>query len=229
MSYVVKSGAHWREVRFYRSLASRVPVRVPSLVAWRPDAVVLTYGGEPLRPPVPWVALATELGRLHRTPPADWLSFRPVPALNAAAWAALGRAPPAVPVASLDAALAALPVVLCHGDWHLGNLLREGRSGPIVWIDWADVALGHGPEDLALLWQRAEHAGLSPPRGAMLHAYARSRGLSADAVLHRAAVAAELKLLLLDWPGHLLRGPAPARARLLRRLARLEHSWSRVA
>ena len=77
-------------------------------------------------------------------------------------WAALGYGPLLAPLWSrfdrLDAALTELPVCLRHGDWHLGNILID-PADRFVWIDWQEVGLGHGPEDLALLWQRAEFGG----------------------------------------------------------------------
>lgn len=126
----------------------------------------------------------------------------------------------------LAAALTQLPVCLRHGDWHLGNLLLD-PSDRVVWIDWQEVGFGRGPEDLTLLWQRAEFDGLMPPRDAMLSAYAQARGIQKDTSLDQAAVAAELILLLLAWPPFLFQAPKSARDRLLLRLEHLLDVWHR--
>jgi aminoglycoside phosphotransferase (APT) family kinase protein len=55
-----------------------------------------------------------------------------------------------------------LPACLIHGDLHAGNLLRDAE-GASVWADWQEVGIGQGPEDLALLWQRAEFDGADRP------------------------------------------------------------------
>lgn len=238
-----------REVSFYRHLAAHVPVLVPKLVAEAEDdngcclllesagATTDTAGWSRDR----WADLATELGSLHHDQIAAaaegwrWAkperpATRPEIAAASQAWTALGHG--SMPASvwpefdRLSAALMRLPVCLRHGDWHLGNLLLD-RSDRFVWIDWQEVGFGRGPEDLALLWQRAEFDGLTPPRDAMLAAYARARGIPNGSILDRAAVAAELALLLLAWPPYLLGAPEPARARLLVRLEQLLDAWHR--
>lgn len=228
---VLKTTRHTRELRFHRELAAGVPVRVPRLVAAADGCLLFECAGTPARPDgwptARWCRLATELGTLHRArvPALPWLKPASRPASVTAArrtWAGLGY-PDWPDVAELDAALRALPYCLLHGDWHLGNVLT-GPAG-FVWIDWQEVGSGHGPEDLALLWQRAEADGWTPPRAAMRTAYAAARGIADDQVLRRATGAAELLLLLLDWPDHLRTAPAPVRTRLLRRLVRLLADW----
>jgi phosphotransferase family enzyme len=223
-----------RELRFYRDLT--VPVAVPTLLAGAEqgeDTALLFEPAGTGGPDGRWIELAAQLGALHREPVADWPWAKPVagdtsPDAPAAAWAALGYGSLLAPLWSgldrLAATLAELPVCLLHGDWHRGNILT-GAGGRLVWIDWQETGPGRGPEDLALMWQRAEFDGAEPPRAAMLSAYAAARGIADDAVLRRAAVAAELRLLLLDWPPHLARGTGPARARMLRRLEILVAAW----
>lgn len=229
--FVLKVGTTVRELRFYRELAPRVPVRVPRFVGGVEHGdtccVVVEPAGTAIRPADRWTDLAAQLGRLHREPAGwPWAKPRHVPteadiASAAAAWAASGYGTLVLPAFHrVAAALAALPLCLCHGDWHLGNLLACG-DGQVVWIDWQETGVGHGPEELALLWQRAERDGWNPPRDAMLTAYARARGIPDDTDLRRAAVAAELALLLLSWPPHLAAAAPPARTRLIRRFARL--------
>jgi Ser/Thr protein kinase RdoA (MazF antagonist) len=236
-----------RELHFYRELAARVPVTTPTFAAGLDDGdhvcLLLDDAGTAARPVAwaheRWERLAAELGQLHHervaAATADWAwakQKRPAPesAVSAAArgWAELGYRPlgPLWPrLEDLTAALGELPGCLCHGDWHLGNILA-GRAGTFVWIDWQEVGYGHGPEDLVLLWQRAEFDGLDPPRNAMLTAYARARAISDTAPLRRAAIAAELMLLLISWPPYLRGAPESARARMLRRLSHLADAWT---
>jgi Ser/Thr protein kinase RdoA (MazF antagonist) len=238
-----------REVNFYRDLASHVPVRVPKLVAEVEDAITCCLlfessgatTGSATWSRDRWVDLATELGGLHHARIAavaeGWRWAKPQkpadgPEITAAvqAWTTLGCGQMLSTIwPELDrlvTALAQLPVCLRHGDWHLGNLLLDPLDR-IVWIDWQEVGFGRGPEDPALLWQRAEFGGLTPPRDAMLSAYARARGIPKDAILDQAAVAAELILLLLAWPPYLTGAPEPARGRLLLRLEHLLNAWHR--
>jgi aminoglycoside phosphotransferase (APT) family kinase protein len=237
-----------RELHFYRELAALVPVTTPGFAAGLDDGdhvcLLLDSAGTAARPAAwareRWERLAAELGQLHHervtevTAGWGWAKQeRPVSksAVSAAArgWAELGcrRLDPLWSrLDDLAAALGELPGCLCHGDWHLGNILT-GRAGTFVWIDWQEVGYGHGPEDLALLWQRAEFDGLDPPRNAMLTAYARARAIPDTAPLGRAAIAAELMLLLISWPPYLRGAPESARARLLRRLGHLADAWTR--
>jgi Ser/Thr protein kinase RdoA (MazF antagonist) len=230
-----------RELHFYRDLAERVPVLVPKFLAGveHPDGIFLLLESTVAHPIQwsgdRWAVLAAELGGLHRNQPVAW-PWTKAPhhateaeiVATAEFWQALGYGPLLTTVWStfdrLDAALTRLPICLRHGDWHLGNILLD-PADRFVWIDWQEVGIGRGPEDLALLWQRAEFDGLTPPRDAMLAAYARSRGIPNDSTLRMATVAAELTMLLLSWPPHLTGTAEPARARLLRRLEQLVRAW----
>lgn len=236
-----------REMTFYRDLAGRVPVLVPALVASveNSDGIGLLFeqSGIAVDPgdwsSDRWEELATQLGALHSERMAaaasGWSWAEPEHVATAAdvaaaaqTWAELGYAQRLASVWArfddLNAALTKLPICLRHGDWHRGNILLDPLER-FVWIDWQEVGFGRGPEDLALMWQRAEFDGLTPPREAMLSAYARSRGIADDVVLRRATIAAELTLLLLAWPPFLAGGAEPARARLLHRLDRLIDAW----
>jgi Ser/Thr protein kinase RdoA (MazF antagonist) len=238
-----------RELNFYRDLASRVPVVVPKLVAAVEDrdgcCLLFESAGATAYPAGwsgdRWEDLATQLGGLHHEriaataagwpwAKAEYPIAEAETEVAAKTWTALGYGPLLASVWSrfdrLNAALTRLSLCLRHGDWHLGNILLDS-SDRFVWIDWQEVGLGRGPEDLALLWQRAEFDGLTPPREAMLAAYASARGIPDNTILHRATVAAELTLLLLSWPRYLVGAPEPARARLLRRLERLVCAWER--
>ncbi|MFE1886806.1 phosphotransferase family protein [Streptomyces diastatochromogenes] len=127
----------------------------------------------------PWEAAATLLARLHRTPPPD----HPLPPMRGPAKAAhavhrlrtaLSAAPhPAAPPvlrawhalpawARAEAPMPGTPA-LCHGDLHLGQLVRHpAPDGPWRLIDVDDLGVGVPAWDLArpAAWYAC---GLLPP------------------------------------------------------------------
>ncbi|MEU3739567.1 aminoglycoside phosphotransferase family protein [Streptomyces sp. NPDC032198] len=111
----------------------------------------------------PWEAAATLLARLHATSPAELP--QPLPDMRGPVKAAramtrmraAGPHPAAAPVerawATLPAwaraeAPAPLPKLLCHGDLHLGQLVRT-PAGRWLLIDIDDLGLGDPAWDLA--------------------------------------------------------------------------------
>ncbi|MEU4795547.1 aminoglycoside phosphotransferase family protein [Streptomyces sp. NPDC023327] len=111
----------------------------------------------------PWEAAATLLARLHRTDPAALPG--PLPAMRGPAKAAraVGRlraagphraAPPvlrawrALPAWARDEGAAPGPPRLCHGDLHLGQLVRT-PDGTWLLIDVDDLGAGDPAWDLA--------------------------------------------------------------------------------
>lgn len=125
--------------------------------------------------------------------------------LTAPVYQSLGRWLAHIP--AVDEILEACPITLCHGDCHIGNLLRDAQ-GNLVWADWQEVGLGHGPEDLSFLLQRAAHDGADIPWDQVAACY--QERLQAQigepvplAEIQRTMDAAELRTELLQWPFYL--------------------------
>ncbi len=103
--------------------------------------------------------------------------------------------------------LPSFPVTLCHGDFHIDNILFD-HGGEMVLADWQEVGPGRGPEDLSFLLQRASFSGGSVPEEEMIRAYQRSLMTNtgedvAVSDIHRVMDAAELRTRLLHWPAFL--------------------------
>lgn len=144
-----------------------VPDGTPCSVAGR--AVSLWPYGEPVDPAdpdaAPWEEAAALLARLHRTPPPHALPPMRGPVKAARAVARMRGARTGDPgLAAVLAAWQGLPRwargegpppehrdgFLCHGDLHLGQLVRHpGRSGAWLLIDIDDTGLGDPAWDLA--------------------------------------------------------------------------------
>jgi len=238
-------GEAGRELRFYRELAGRVPVRTPALLKGSSGAgrdVLLLDRAQPPSPARDWTAedwldVARQLGELQASislaelVEADWPDGDPGPPdvdARARLWhaAGVGDVTEALftDLERLQQARTAPAPCLVHGDCHADNLLRDGAQR--VWADWQVVGPGHGPEDLALLWQRAEYNGAVVPRSAFLATYAQARGLRVDADFEQAVTAAEIDLLLMGWPAFLLERADTAREVLVRRLRTLAATWN---
>ncbi|GGX09252.1 phosphotransferase family protein [Streptomyces lomondensis] len=123
----------------------------------------------------PWEAAATLLARLHRTPAPHALPTMRGPAKAAHAVARLREAGPHSATAPVLRAWTTLPpwaraeapmpdtATLCHGDLHLGQLIRHpAPDGPWLLIDVDDLGVGAPAWDLArpAAWYAC---GLLPP------------------------------------------------------------------
>ncbi|WP_395359717.1 phosphotransferase [Streptomyces sp. YH02] len=165
-----------------------LPAPAPGELDGRPVSV-WPYGSpvDPADPDAaPWEEAATLLARLHRTPPPAESAVR-LPEMRAPVKAALAvdrmrrTAPDHPAVATVLAAWRSIPGrvapdaprLLCHGDFHLGQLVRD--TGPVEspaappppdapWrlIDMDDAGLGDPAWDLArpAAWFAA---GILPP------------------------------------------------------------------
>ncbi|MFJ9707508.1 phosphotransferase family protein [Streptomyces sp. NPDC101234] len=169
-------GTDPRALALRLATAARLPdVFVPPLTV-TPGALVdarpvtLWPYGTPVDPDdqgaAPWEAAATLLARLHRTPPTPGTPAMRGPAKAAHAMARLHEAlataaphPAAPPVLRAWSALPAwaraeapMPgtLTLCHGDLHLGQLVRHpAPDGPWLLIDVDDLGFGVPAWDLA--------------------------------------------------------------------------------
>ena len=181
--------------------------------------------------------IAEQLGRFHaafwnRTDQLDtlpWVEKLQTPDLNGDArhahktWRTLAQRPQLRDVltdatlSDIEAALAELvtrpehapgtAMTLCHGDCHLGNLLRD-HDGRLVWADWQEVRVGHGPGDLTFLLQRAEADGANVAHDLVVAAYCSAlRAAGVGGADERAVTSAmnesERRTRLLYWPDYL--------------------------
>ncbi|MET9650152.1 phosphotransferase [Streptomyces sp. NPDC006460] len=144
-----------------RAVAERIPT------AW-------SYGSpvDPADPDAaPWEEAARLLARLHLTPPPPRLPAMRAPVKAALAVDRMRRS--GAPAPAVDAVLRAWRTVpgtiadtghLCHGDFHLGQLVRDGAAGAGRWllIDVDDLGRGDPAWDLArpAAWYAA---GILPP------------------------------------------------------------------
>ncbi|MEU8586183.1 aminoglycoside phosphotransferase family protein [Streptomyces sp. NPDC048664] len=166
----------------------------PAPAAVHGRLVTLWPYGTPVDPDhpeaAPWEAAATLLARLHRAPAPVGLPPMRGPAKSARAVRRLIAADPHPAAGSVLRAWEALPAwardeapmptagALCHGDLHLGQLVRDPTpAGPWLLIDIDDLGVGEPAWDLArpAAWYAC---GLLPPEDwtRFLTAYRESGG-----------------------------------------------------
>ncbi|MDK1349198.1 aminoglycoside phosphotransferase family protein [Streptomyces sp. 378] len=156
-----------------------LPPLDPAPVALHGRLVTFWPYGAPVDPEdpdaAPWEGAAALLARLHRTPTPRNLPAMRGPAKAAQAVARLREVGPHPAAASVLRAWATLPPwaraearmprtdTLCHGDLHLGQLVRHpAPAGPWLLIDVDDLGVGVPAWDLArpAAWYAC---GLLPP------------------------------------------------------------------
>ena len=163
-----------------------------------------------------WANIGRRLAEVHGTPLPLGAGLRGKPEVTDEAlanaveqWRQRGQGPSAERAAETVASLLGAPIdqalVLTHGDCHLDNVVLD-EDGLVRWIDWHEAHLGNGFDDLMFLCQRAEFAGTFVPREPLLAGYALAKGLGCDEAFSRACWAAELTLLLVEWPPFLSYG-----------------------
>lgn len=114
------------------------------------------------------------------------------------------------------------PMTLCHGDGHLENLLRD-KNGGLIWGDWQEVRIGHGPSDLTFLFQRAESNGANIAHDIVIAAYCNAlekagvKGVNEDAIAS-AMKESERRTRLLYWPHYMRDAPTEAMTHHLTRI-----------
>ena len=128
-------------------------------------------------------------------------------------------------ISAVDAILAAYPLTLCHGDCHIGNLLRDAQ-GNRVWADWQEVGVGRGPEDLSFLLQRASHDGSDVPWEQTVAAYQQHLQAAVGepvplAAIQRTMDASELRTELVQWPFYLQGAMIDQVSRMIHRIRSL--------
>jgi aminoglycoside phosphotransferase (APT) family kinase protein len=159
-----------REIEAYLLLGARgagAPTCVAIAADPQPDhawVVLEAVDGRPLwqhDDPVPWLAAARWLGRLHGGGvPADARHLVRHDAAHLRRW--LPRAVAATPRGALDAVtavwdesvarLAAWPATFVHGEFYPSNILIAGGDAPRVRpVDWEMAGVGPGVLDLAAL------------------------------------------------------------------------------
>ncbi|MFF5290173.1 phosphotransferase enzyme family protein [Paractinoplanes globisporus] len=231
-----------RELRFYRDLAERAPVRTPRLLDAADDgdgvALLLAAAGKPAEAgswtPGMWAALGRDLAALHDmadlggqpwTRPDHLREALAVPDLAVVEqfWGAtLPRLADLISARTdLFDAMDALPAAFVHGDCHTGNIAVTGEG--LTFLDWQMSGRGRPSTDLAFLNVRAAPAGVTPPP-ALTTAYVAHRGLDRRMV-ELAILAEELTIYVFEWPPFAAYNNSAGIERVRQRASRLARRW----
>ncbi|MDR7385750.1 phosphotransferase family protein [Promicromonospora iranensis] len=224
-----------RELRFYRQVASTVPVATPTLLGAlsTPEGIALLLsdaGTE--RPPSAWTGqdwsrLGRDLARVHATPVPSGAWARPDPLATAVSTLDLDQVrafwTPTLPdleswLANRDqviARLGAQPEVFVHGDCHTGNVVHADRG--LAFCDWQSAGLGRASADLAFLSVRATPAGVRIP-SSLVRDYLAHRSADQDpAALQATTLLEELAVYVFEWPPFAAYNDSAGVARVRRR------------
>jgi aminoglycoside phosphotransferase (APT) family kinase protein len=231
-----------RELRFYRQLAVRVPVRTPRLLdaSDDEDGVMLLLAATGTTAPAElwtvdmWTTLGRDLAALHdMADPAEPAWIRPDHLRAALAepdlvaverfWGAtLPRLGDLISArGDLANAMDALPAVFVHGDCHTGNIAVTGES--LSFLDWQMAGSGRPGTDLAFLNVRAAPAGVTSP-AELTAAYLRHRDVDRR-LLELALLAEELAVYIFQWPPYAAYNAPAGVERVRARASRLTTRW----
>jgi aminoglycoside phosphotransferase (APT) family kinase protein len=231
-----------RELRFYRQLAARVPVRTPRLLDASDDGDGVVLLLEATGTPVPvgswtadmWTALGRDLAALHEMADPGQAAWTRPDQLRAALaapdlvaieefWGATLPQLAELIAAREDlvTAMDVLPSVLVHGDCHTDNIAVSG--GSLSFLDWQTTGRGRPGSDLAFLNVRAATAGVTAPVE-LTTAYMRHRDIDRR-VLQHALLAEELAVYVFQWPPFAAYNTLTKVERVRRRASRLTTHW----
>jgi len=237
-----------RELRFYRQLASVVPVRTPPLLGelQTDHGVALLLGDAGTQRDAGawtdqhWRTLGRELALLHAMPlPGDdWSRSDGLLAAIDEPDLYLVRSFWLKPLPQLGQLLAArnawhdrlrsLPPAFAHGDCHTGNIVHDDEK--LVFCDWQSTGLGRATSDLAFLSVRATPSGTHIP-AVVVEEYLRQCarvGAELDpAGFEQAVLLEELALLVFQWPQFAAYNNAASIGRVHRRARRLADRLTR--
>ncbi|SCL21093.1 Phosphotransferase enzyme family protein [Micromonospora pallida] len=232
-----------RELRFYRDLASIVPVRAPRLINHLDVAdgvaLLLADAGGSLAVDMwrerDWAALGHDLAALHSASGLPTRAWDGPDALGAAMtdpdirtmrefWeSALPQFDHILSGADrVRGDMSAVPPTFVHGDCHTENVTFD--HGSLVLCDWQSSGVGRPSGDLALLSVRATPAGVAVPR-ALFDAYLKVN-TERSAELRRATLAEELAILLFQWPHYAMYNSPAGNDRIRRRGTDLAARWT---
>jgi Ser/Thr protein kinase RdoA (MazF antagonist) len=235
-----------RELRFYRDIAPRAPVRTPRLLDHTDTdegvAVLLEATGRPRNveawTPAMWAALGRELAALHSMPcprDADWggpetlrqaLAEPDLPAIEAFWSPTLPRLADLLSQrAALERHMATLPTAFIHGDCHTDNITQS--AGTLVFCDWQGAGIGRPVSDLAFLNVRAAPVGVTAP-AALLDAYLDNRPCERS-TLRLALLAEELAVYLFQWPHYATYNSPSGLAHVRQRAREIAGQWFEAA
>lgn len=100
--------------------------------------------------------------------------------------------------------------VLCHGDFHIDNLLLDADGGIVV-CDWQGVGSGPASGDISFLLSRLSADGVRIPRERAIELYCRQAGASAQEIAVQMSLA-NLNTSFMFWHEY-LHGSAVGRVR----------------
>lgn len=121
------------------------------------------------------------------------------------------------------AALNAVPLCLCHGDFHPDNLVSDGER--LYLIDWQSLHMGRGAGEISFFISRGSDFGIPMDEGALFDCYAQrvsaytGQSVSVERLM-RAHDASSLLTAFVHWPHYLLEASCERTAGVFERMIR---------